>query len=154
MRLVKGKVALSKVISVIIIVAIAIGLAVGVALWTTGVIETFLRVEKVQLTIYTDYGETPDTYKITIEIKNTGTRDSVIDGIYVNGQSFWKVDVSRVSFYIEDVNQTLVLGFLLPIGKAARIEVYLGPSFQHAQLVEVKLHTAAGSEIIAAKNLP
>jgi len=146
--------ALSTIVATIIIVAIAIGVALAVGLWSTGYIESLFKVEKVQLLLETNVGEQANTYKITVIINNVGTRDTVIDGIYLNGKRFWEADVSRVSFYIEGVNQTLPLQFSLPIGKKATMEIYLGSSFYHNQLVEVKLHTVAGNEVIQTAYLP
>ncbi|MEM2906410.1 MAG: hypothetical protein QW057_00995 [Candidatus Bathyarchaeia archaeon] len=154
MRSIRERRGLSAVTSVIIIVAVALGLTLAVMLWTTGVIESFFKVEKVQLFVYTDVAEPPDSYLITIDIKNTGTKDAVINGVLLNGKPFWEANVSRVSFYIEGVNQTLVMAFLLPVGKSAKIEVYVGSTYYSNQNIEVKLHTASGNDILASARLP
>jgi len=145
---------LSTVVAVISIVALAIGLTIAVMLWATGVIGSFFKVERLQLTLYTDSAEQPDSFRITIDIKNTGTRDAVISGVYLNGKPFWEANVSRVSFYIEDVNQTLPMAFSLPVGKTAKIEVYLGSEYHHNQNLEVRLRTSAGNDVIQSAILP
>jgi hypothetical protein len=154
LRLIRNGRAVSPVIATLIIVSIAIALAITATLWWSGTIQGFLGVEKVNLILYTESGGQLGTYKVTIEIRNTGTRDITINGVYLNGKPFWEANVTKVSFYIENVTQTLPMAFSLPVGKVATIEVYLGSEYRAGQTIEVKLVTASGNEISKTANLP
>ncbi len=151
---VKSRKAISPIIATLIIVSIAVAISVAAALWWSGSLQTFNRVEKVDMILYTEPGQQPGTFKIGIQMRNTGTRDVTINGIYLNNKPFWDANVSKVSFNIEGVNQTLPMAVSLPIGKAADIEALLGAQYRSGGAVEVKLVTAAGTEISQIANLP
>jgi flagellin-like protein len=146
--------AVSPVIATVIIVAIAIAISIAAGLWWTGTFQNFNKVEKVDMILYTEPGQQPGTFMIGIQMRNTGTRDTTINGIYLNGKPFWDANVSRITFNIQGVNQTLPMAISLPIGKSADISAYLGSQYRSGGTVEVKLVTAAGNEITRVANLP
>jgi flagellin-like protein len=150
----RRKRAVSPVIATVIVVAVAIAISIAAALYWTGAAQMFQKVEKVDMTVYTEPGEQQGTFKIGIQMRNTGTMDTRISGIYMNGKPFWDANVTRISFNIEGVEQTEALAVLLPIGKTASIEAILGSEYRAGQTVEVKMVTAAGNEITQIANLP
>ncbi|MEM3692894.1 MAG: hypothetical protein QXI39_02590 [Candidatus Bathyarchaeia archaeon] len=156
MSLAYRRTGVSPVIAAIILVAIAITIGIGAAFWWSGIIQSFIGYESVELLLYTDTGGEYGAYKVAIHIKNTGTKDVTINinGIYLNGKPFWEANVTRVSFWIEDVNQTIPKAFLLPVGKRARIEIYLDKGYRSGQIVDVRLVTASGKEFYKTANLP
>ena len=93
-------------------------------------------------------------YKVTIYMKNIGSLDTTIDGIFINNVRWYDSDVLKVSFNIEGVPQETPLKFTLPIGKQATMELLLGSTFKHGTTVEVRIQTAAGSSMIQTQRLP
>ena len=149
--------AISPAIATIIIVAIAITIAIAVGFYWSGLIESQTGIETLDLIVNTDYGDFytfNNTYKVTINIKNTGTIDTTIDGMYINGKLFWEADVLRVNFDIENVTQSVPMKFILPTAKRANLEVILGSSFKHGTNVEIMLQTAAGTRLALTQRLP
>ena len=146
--------ALSATIATVIIVAATITIALTVWFLYSGTAQSYFTVEKVDLVLAVDRDSKTGLWKLNIYIRNNGTKDMTISGVYLNGKRFWEADVPRISFYIENVTQTLPAAFFLPIGEKATIEVYLGASYQAGQNVDVKLATAAGTEITKTVSLP
>jgi flagellin-like protein len=146
----------SPIIAAILLVVIALSLAIGAAFWWSGIIQEFIGYESVELLLYTDRGDEAGTYKVAIHIKNTGTKDITINinGIYLNERPFWEANVTRISFYIEDVNQTIPTSFRLPVGKQAKIEIYLDKGYRSGQMIDVRIVTASGKEFYKTANLP
>lgn len=153
----RNKKAISPTVATIIIVGIAVIIAIAVGVYWSGLIESFTGIETLDLIVNTDYGDFytfNNTYKVTINIRNTGTIDTTIDGIYINGKRFWEADVLRVNFDIENVTQSVPMKFILPTAKRANMEVILGPSFKHGTNVEIMLQTAAGTRLTLTQKLP
>lgn len=76
--------AISPVISTIIIVAVAIAISIAVAFWLGGITGIFTRFEKLE--IPTAYAVSTATgWEITLEVKNTGTTQTTITDVLVNG---------------------------------------------------------------------
>ncbi len=73
--------AVSPVIATIIIVAIAITMSIAVAYWLLGVGSSFTKYEKLEVsTAYvTGSGVTGDAYKITMNLKNSGSASATLD---------------------------------------------------------------------------
>jgi len=154
LRLSRDKRAVSPVIATVIIVAIAIAISVAAALWYSGTASSFQKVEKVTMSLYAEPSSQQGTFMIGIQMRNMGTRDTTISGIFMNGKPFWDANVTRISFNIENVTQSLPLAVFLPIGKMATIEANLGSEYRAGTSVEVKLVTAAGNEITQIAYLP
>ena len=64
----------------VILVAIAIVIAIAVAFWATGLVGVFTRFEKLEVTSAYYSGD-----KVVLRVRNTGSADTSIDDIYVNG---------------------------------------------------------------------
>ena len=159
MRPTRNQKAISPTVATIIIVAIAIAIAIAAGVYWSGIIERETGFETLDLIVNTDYGDFynfNNTYKVTINMKNTGTIDTTIDGIYINNKPFWDTDVLRVDFNIENVTQSVPMKFILPVAKRATMEIIIASSstFKHGNTIEVRLHTAAGSSIIQTQRLP
>jgi len=154
LKILRDKRGVSPVIATIIIVAIAIAISIAAALWYSGTASSFQKVEKVSMSVYAEPGAQQGTFLIGIQMRNQGTRDTTIDGIYLNGKPFWDANVTRISFNIENVTQSLPLQVFLPIGKTAQVEADLGSEYRAGTSVEVKLVTVAGNEITQIAYLP
>lgn len=73
--------AISPVIAVVILVAVTISIAIAVASWLMGLWGSYGSVE--QLTVMPDSTLSGD--KLTLHIRNTGSKPLTITGVYVEG---------------------------------------------------------------------
>lgn len=90
----------------------------------------------------------PGNWTITLQVKNVGTADAIIDNIFVNGKPYSQI-----------AGVTLGPGTQLPIqlpsGEARTITIQIsGSSFSSGQMVEVRLHTVSGREYPKQVTLP
>jgi flagellin-like protein len=146
----RSRKAVSPVIATIIIVAIAISIAIAVAYWMVGITGAFTRFEKLEVvsayaTAYSN--DTYTGYKIKITLKNTGTTDTTINLIFINGKP--AQDYTKVGLYNETAETWWNLDNLnIParMGSTISLEVYLPDTFKPGQSVEITLHTAGGKD--------
>ncbi|MGC8935244.1 MAG: archaellin/type IV pilin N-terminal domain-containing protein, partial [Thermoproteota archaeon] len=74
-KLLKDKKGISPVITTVILVAVGIALAVAIGLWMSGLVATFTRFEKLEIT--SAYAiSTNDGWTVYITAKNTGSADA------------------------------------------------------------------------------
>jgi len=149
--------AISPVIATVIIVSVAIAIAVAVAFWMTGITGLFTRYEKLE--IVSAYATSSDGgWTITIIVRNTGTTDTTVDQVFINGIPSNQVD-GISSFTVDGVSDTTFSPPNNPLslrtGETATIQFTLNSDgFKPGQIVEVKLHTAAGNEYPKSVQLP
>jgi len=142
--------AISPVIATVIIVSVAIAIAVAVAFWMTGITGLFTRYEKLEIvSAYATTGaSSPYKWILNITVRNTGTTDVTVDSIFINGKP-----LSEWSGYVS------ITGSLptLTTGDQSNIILYIkeeAGKFTSGQIIEVKLHTAAGNEYPKSVQLP
>jgi hypothetical protein len=83
----KDKRGISPVITTVIIVAVGIAIAIAVALWMSGLISIFTRFEKIEIrNAYPTQSGTD--FIITVNLIDTGSADTSIDSILINGRLF------------------------------------------------------------------
>jgi len=149
-----AKKAISPVIATVIIVAVTIAIAIAVALWMSGLVGSFTQTENLQ--IISAYAEQTTVgngtgWKITVQVKNTGTTDATIDNLFINGKPVSSYGGSiTVS---PDVTSSTIS---VKSGSTTTITVTIGPNagFSSGQMVEVKIHTASGKEYPRQVTLP
>jgi len=151
--------AISPVIATVIIIAVAISIAIAVAFWITGISTSFTRYEK--LTIVTAYAiEGTNEWRITLHVSNTGSSDTTIDEIYINGKPYSVY--SGISVYYKDGKQTVdentdfstwntfsTNGISLNTGETVTIAITIpttSSEFTHGSSTEIKIHTSSGGE--------
>jgi len=153
--------AISPVIATVIIVSVAIAIAVAVAFWMTGITGLFTRYEKLE--IVSAYAtKTNVGFNITLNVRNTGTSDATVDLIFING-----IPITEPSVGVENVtangdvfyNETAtgVNTVTIPTGRSVNFTISLNATagnYISGQIVEVKLHTAAGNEYPKSVQLP
>lgn len=137
----------SPVITTLILVSIAIGLAIVIAFWSSGAIVVFQKTEKVDMILSVEPGVQPGTFRFVIQMRNFGTRDATLKGIYLNGEPFLGPNITGFFVSSQDVNQMVPNSITLPIGTVSSIEAELGPKYQAGQALEVLLVTESGSQI-------
>ena len=162
---------ISPVVATVILVAVTIVVAVAVAYWMGGLTAMYTRVEKIEIT------SSPVTYaenmsqtfglnvtiwncsgwKITINMKNTGSADTTIDNVLINGK-LWndpsyqgRVDISK-----EDLKDGQVSVFVAA-GSTGDIIIYIkkgGAPFTPGTSIEIRLHSSGGHEYPRQVTLP
>jgi flagellin-like protein len=159
---------ISPVIATVIIVAVTIAIAIAVAFWMTGIIALFTgAVEKLEVVSATATPQPGGGWQITVIARNTGTTQTTIDMIFINGiqAAVW-----------QNAQFNLVAGQQLPClqnppqimqgnnplvpGAQVQIQIILQQggcgSFNALPGVslEVKLHTTGGKEYPKLLTLP
>lgn len=108
--------------------------------------EPYTRYEKLEITsIYAESSTVP-RWTITINVKNTGSANALIDNILLNGKPCTQIDGVDVTW----------LPLYLPGGKERTITITIakGDSFASGVSVEVRLHSASGRECPKTVSLP
>ena len=135
--------AISPVIATVIIVSVAIAIAVAVAFWMTGITGLFTRYERLEIVSAYATGSQATGFTIHLTVKNTGTTIVTIDEVFINGKP-----------YTGTPTYTGFSDHSLEPGKEGKIEISLDTGYISGQIVEVKLHTAAGNEYPKSVQLP
>jgi len=157
---------ISPVIATVIIVAVTIAVAIAVAFWMTGIVGLFTgAVEKLEIVSATATATTVDGssgWEITVIARNTGTTQTTIDSIFVNGILAYQWDGSK---FTKAPTTPGCLGDTVDIkvgtstdtatvkpGEQATIEIEMKSGSCGAFTaspgvsIEVKLHTTGGKE--------
>ena len=86
-HLLRAKRGVSPVISTVILVAVAITVAVAVSYWMGGIAGQYTRFEKLEIvSAYAVKDTIAGQWNVTMSVKNTGSTDSTISGVYINDQ--------------------------------------------------------------------
>ena len=145
--------AISPVISTIIIVAVAIAISIAVAFWLGGITGIFTRFEKLEIpTAYATGGET--TWSITLEVKNTGTTDTSITDVLINGIPYTEYDDVTVRINGADIPAN---GYPLKTGDGTTVDITIQrgtTGFSSGQAVTITLHTSGGQDYPKTVVLP
>jgi len=164
---------ISPVIATVIIVAVTIAVAIAVAFWMTGLIGLFTgAVEKLEIVSATATAlQQGGGWQITVIASNTGTTQTTIDTIFINGipafqwqngqfnptgqlQCQGQVQQVQLAAQIPQGNNPLIPGgqvqinIILPQGNCGSFNALPGVS------LEVKLHTTGGKEYPKLLTLP
>jgi flagellin-like protein len=77
---------ISPVIATVIIVAVTITVAIAISFWMGGIAGLYTRFEKLEITYATvAWNDTGNYWTVTLKVKNTGSADTKIDDILLNG---------------------------------------------------------------------
>jgi len=170
-RLVEDKKGISPVITTVIIVAVGIAVAIAVALWMSGLVATFTRVEKLEVTgTYAIVPAAGTSWEVHITVKNTGAADATITSIMINGIPVSDPSATGVTSADVVVGSTTydmkTPGTSAPVsvGDSAAITIKLTKSIPPATIGSTKLtsgitlniviHTAAGRDYPTSVVLP
>jgi len=155
-NLARDKRGISPVITTVILVAVGIAIAVAIALWMSGLIGIFTRFEKIE--IKNSYVEVDDsTFTVIVLFSNTGSSDTSVDSVLINGRPFDAWTNPNVS-----VNGSQTLSpFAVPVGKQMRLEITIpsgassgGATLRSGVTVTVTLHSTGGREYPTSVTLP
>ncbi|MEM0111057.1 MAG: archaellin/type IV pilin N-terminal domain-containing protein [Desulfurococcus sp.] len=151
------KKAISPVIATVIIVAVTIAIAIAVALWMTGLVGSFTGTENLQIVSAYATKNTDGTWTIYLEVKNVGTVDVTIDNIFVNGVPVSSVtNVQTISYtYSPTTTSVNPNNINIPIKTGGTIKMnIIVKDYTPGQMLEIKLHSAAGKEYPKQVTLP
>ena len=157
--------AVSPVIATVILVAVAITVAVAVAYWMGGIAGQYTKFEKVE--IQSGWSEKIDTgnyWKITLEMKNTGSASSTLIRCFLNDiplnttgydSNFDPAtDFAAATRVGITCNNT---GVTLKSGESANVLIYISydtalgtkwASLTSGTTINVKMHSAGGMDYI------
>ena len=169
-RLLKDKRGISPVITTVILVAVGIALAVAIGLWMSGLVATFTRFEKLEVTsayaISSIISGKPG-WKVYIMANNTGSSDATITTIMINGvpnnvSDGWKgTSYAGQIFKPGTTSTSLSLPQTVSVGSGIQFEIDLvkGYSIGSTTLtsgitLNIVLHSAAGKDYPASVTLP
>jgi len=151
---------ISPVIATVIIVAVAIAVTIAVAFWMTGIIGLFTgAVEKLEIVSATATA-TDGGWTITLVARNTGTTQTSVDVVFVNGYNATKLTCGTQTVTVTPNLPKVIkpgeeVQFTIEIASGAcsvdDTEVFRATS---GVSLEVKLHTTGGKEYPKLLTLP
>jgi flagellin-like protein len=166
---------ISPVIATVIIVAVTITVAIAISFWMGGIAGLYTRFEKLEIVYSTvAWNDTGKYWTVTLKVKNTGSADTKIDDILLNGVTIRDVANSTANRYANWGSDTSSAPSVTPgSSKCASVsvslnsgsEVYIvvaipngakmGSSTATSGLsLELKLHTSGGKEYPKILTLP
>jgi flagellin-like protein len=116
---------ISPVVATVILVAVAIVIAIAVAFWASGLVSVFTRFEKLEIVS----AVMTDANKFVVRIRNTGSADSAIVQVVVQGKG--------ISTTIDGQSQ-------IKVGETLECTVTVGNSPPPGITVELAFYSAGG----------
>ncbi len=147
--MVRSRSGISPVVATVILVAVAIVIAIAVAFWASGLVGIFTRFEKLEIT-----SAYYDGNNVVLLVSNTGSADTSIDEIYING---------RPCLGQCNINPPIGGGntYSMKVGtKNVRITIVNPPGtvteghWVSGTVYEIAVHTASGKTYPAAVLIP
>ena len=164
MGVLKSRRGVSPVIATVILVATAITIAVAVAYWMGGITSQYTRFEKVEIiSVYcesktggTYWGGSDPYWEITLSLRNTGTTQATIIGVFINGKAIHDYGAVSGYDYIQafDESDNLVAfhnGETVTIDPGSSTELTVrikqdsNLTFTSGTTIELALHSGAGN---------
>lgn len=145
--------AVSPVIATVILVAVAITVAVGVSYWMGGISSQYTQFEKVEIQsavcVKSNDAGTGDYWNITMKMKNSGTADATLIGVFLNDA---EVDSYNATAAVDaDAVTTMTDSQTVTTGSTIHIMVLIDTNFgtlTSGTTVNVKVHSAGGMDYI------
>jgi flagellin-like protein len=151
---------ISPVIATVIIVAVTIAVAIAVAFWMTGIIGLFTgAVEKLEIVSATATA-TDGGWQVTLVARNTGTVQTSVDVIFVNGYNATKLKCDTTEVDITPTLPKVIkpgeeVTFTINIAQGAcTVDTTTVFTARAGTSIEVKLHTTGGKEYPKLLTLP
>jgi len=168
-KLLKDKRGISPVITTVILVAVGIALAVAIGLWMSGLVATFTRFEKLEVSSAYATGGGANGWTITITAKNSGSADATITMVMINGVptksitgvSLWSITVGTASSNSTSSGDPADSPVSIPVGSTATFHFNLANNAAIGNgkatsgiTLNIVLHSAAGKDYPASVTLP
>jgi flagellin-like protein len=168
-KLLKDKKGISPVITTVILVAVGIALAVAIGLWMSGLVSTFTRFEKLEVTAAYAISTT-NGWTVKIVAKNTGSADATVSTVMINGipasSGAWTSDSKISNVYNNSTSTDLTSslssgGVPIPVGSTVTFTITLksndkigSSTLTSGITLNIVLHSAAGKDYPASVTLP
>jgi len=139
---------LSPVIATVILVSVTIVVAVAVAYWMGGIAGLYTRFEKIEITSCYAVKESNGNYTVSVMMKNSGSQDSTVSYVLVNGKPLSEYNGNITSSIPSD-------GLPIAIGQSQTLTVSIvSGTFEAGTTLDMKFHTAAGKDYPQMLALP
>ncbi|MCR6668957.1 MAG: DUF4352 domain-containing protein [archaeon YNP-WB-040] len=164
---------ISPVIATVIIVAVTITVAIAISFWMGGIAGLYTRFEKLEIVYSTvAWDDTGKYWTVTLKVKNTGSADTKVDDILLNGVTIrdvgngtkyadWKYAADSAPTVTPGSSKCASVSIPLNSGSEVYIVVAIpdgakmGSSTATSGLsLELKLHTSGGKEYPKILTLP
>ena len=135
----------------VILVAIAIVIAIAVAFWATGLVGVFTRFEKLEVTSAYFSGD-----DVILRVRNTGSADTSIDNIYVNGVPC----DTHCGVTADSTSISSDTPYDMKVGAQATITIdnpptdVTGGTWQRGVTYEIMVHTSSGKSYPVSVLIP
>jgi hypothetical protein len=144
----RGRLGISPVVATVILVAVAIVIAIAVAFWASGLVGIFTRFEKLEIT-----SAYYDGNNVILIVRNTGSSDTSIDDIYINGipclgQCGINPQIGGGFTYLMKTASQVQIMITRPPAQVTNAQWVSGNSY------EVSVHTASGKSYPVAVLIP
>jgi len=155
-RLVEDKKGISPVITTVILVAVGIAVAIAVALWMSGLVATFTRFEKLEVTsAYAIYDSTKSQWNVFVTVKNTGSADATITDIMINGIPCSDPSNEGVTGLTPGLPKTVSVGDTVSFTMILTSGKKIGSTKLTSGItLNIVIHTAAGKDYPTSVTLP
>ena len=157
-------------ITTVKLVAVGIALAVAIGLWMSGLVATFTRFEKLEVTAAYAISTT-NGWTVKIVAKNTGSADATVSTVMINGipadsSGAWTSNSKISNVYNNSTSTDLTSslssgGVPIPVGSTVTFTITLksGDKIGSSTLtsgitLNIVLHSAAGKDYPASVTLP
>ena len=156
-QMLKDRRGISPVITTVILVAVGIAIAVAISLWMSGLVGLFTRFEQLEIrNSYVDIVGGGSAFNVTVLFSNTGTSDTSVDSVLINGKPFSAWQGTTIS-----LNGSATLPFAVPVGShnCLTVRIPKGSASGEATLtsgvtVTVTIHSTSGKEYPTSVALP
>jgi len=160
-KLLKDKKGISPVITTVILVAVGIALAVAIGLWMSGLVATFTRFEKLEVTSAYATSATGGGWTIYVTVKNTGSADATITSIMINGVPTTDTALSSSITWTTPNKDPATTPVSIPVGSTTTFQFGLANTAKIGNgqatsgiTLNIVLHSAAGKDYPASVTLP
>ncbi len=140
----------SLVISTVILVSVTIVLAFAVAYWIRGVTDLYSKFGKVEMqSVVCTWDSNATCWKITLRLKNAGTAQATLTGVFINEMEVAAYDLDSVIEGYTSTNMTTSMP--LKSGESITVNVYIDQgyaSLSSRTVVNVMIHCAGGAEYV------
>jgi len=161
--------ALSPVIATVILISVTIVVAVSVAYWMATISSSYTVFEQIEIPVsYAEYHDELYTtsgpgWNVTVQLKNTGSADAVINNIYLNDKpvyvSNYKINITEVradgtKVVVKFQNDNVIS---VPKGESKEIIISILADTEgcgHGVRVDFKFHSASGKDYPLLIKLP
>jgi len=171
-KLLSDRRGLSPVVATVILISVTIVVAISVAYWMATISSSYTTFEQIEIPVsYAEYhdhlygDDSPSGWNVTVQLKNTGSADAVINNIYLNEKPVSTyTNVTSGEYYINitivgdrTVDYSEGIAISIPKGEKKDIVISILAGTEgcgHGVRVDFKFHSASGKDYPLLVKLP